>query len=199
MLKLSCPMRASLRFSTLILLLLSLSGLSAAGEIDVGKRTETVTAPEHSLNQYRAQLVAFRKEYGGAHELPDVPFFQFGMGLRTKYLFKQGQLLNAVTGQVVRSWDATNTTIIPSAYSVAISTRSGSRILILEDEQGVWCEEAGARQLVEGTAHPVRLPTFVENRYGSILRVLHHEILMNVTAAGPLPNFYVCHKPRHRG
>ncbi len=120
------------------------------------------------------------------------------MGLRTKYLFKQGQLLNAVSGEVVRRCDATNIKILPPEYSVVMNTRSGSRIRIVEDERGVWCEEDGTRQLLEGTSHPVRLPTFSEHRYGSVLRVLHHEILMNVTESGPVPNLYVYHKPWYR-
>ena len=81
---------------------------------------------------------------------------------------------------------------------MVMTTRSGSRVLLAEDERGVWCEEAGNRQLLEGTSHPVRLPTFAEHRYGSIVRVLHHEILMNVTESGPVPNFYVYRKPWYR-
>ena len=41
------------------------------------------SSPEHSLKDYRSQMASFRKEYGGARELPDIPLFQFGMGLRT--------------------------------------------------------------------------------------------------------------------
>jgi hypothetical protein len=155
-------------------------------------------AQTNALSEYHSQLEAFRKEFGGARELPDVQFFQFGMGLRTKYLFKNGLLLNARTGETARSWDATNTIIVPSEYAVNLTTRVGSSIRLVEDERGVWCEQSGSRQLLEGTAHPVRLPSFVEHRYGAILRVLHHEILMNVTESGPVPNFYVYQKPWYR-
>ena len=55
----------------------------------------------------------------------------------------------------------------------------------------MWIEQGGSRRPVPGTESPLRLPDFNRRRYASILRVLHHEILMNVTAAGPLPNFFV--------
>ncbi len=76
--------------------------------------------------------------------------------------------------------------------------REGQEVRIAEDESGVWIEEKERRTLVEGTRAPVRLPRFDEHRYASILRVLHHEILINVADGLPVPNFYVYKKPWYR-
>jgi len=88
--------------------------------------------------------------------------------------------------------------ILPSDYSVVITTTNGQEVRIVEDEDGVWIEEEGRRQALPGTQAPVRLPVFVGHRYASILRVLHHEILINVIDGLPVPNFYVYKKPWYR-
>ena len=151
-----------------------------------------------SLNRYRADLTAFRKEYGGARDLPDVPFFQFGMGLRTKYLFRNGALLNARTGTEVQRWPVKQAVIVPPDYRVRLVTSDGRAVEIQENEEGVWIEQDGVRRALEGTRKAVRLPDFRGRRYSTVLRVLHHEILINVTDAGPVPNFYVYRKPWYR-
>ena len=69
---------------------------------------------------------------------------------------------------------------------------------IVEDEQAVWIEEAGNRVALDGTRAAVKLPVFAGHRYARVLRVLHQELLVNVTAAGPVPNFFVYSKPWYR-
>ena len=156
------------------------------------------SAEVQALARYRGDLDAFRKEYGGGRDLPDVHFFQFGMGSRKKYLFKDGLLIDAVTGTVERRWDATNTMILPAEYAVFIATRSGTRVRIFEDEHGVWLEEGGHGHRLEATESKVILPAFDGFRYSSILRVLHHEVLINIIDGQPVPNFYVYQKPWYR-
>ncbi len=151
-----------------------------------------------ALEHYRTELAAFRKEYGGGHNLPAVPFFQFGMGARTKYLFKDGTLIDAVTSAVVHRWDTTNTVINPPEYSVSMATRVGAVVRICEDETAVWIEQEGRRSPLAGATARLRLPEFQGHRYASILRVLHHEILMNIVNGQPVPNFYVYPKPWYR-
>lgn len=151
-----------------------------------------------SLMRYRADLEAFRREFGGVREMPDVPFFQFGMGLRSKYLFKNGVLTRVPRGPEVRKWEMKESVILPSDYSVVITTTNGKEVRIVEDEDAVWIEEEGRRQALPGTQATVRLPVFVGHRYASILRVLHHEILINVIDGLPVPNFYVYKKPWYR-
>jgi hypothetical protein len=170
--------------------LLSTGALAAA--------TADPAPTEASLVAYRAELDAFRKEYGGARELPDVRFYLFGMGQRAKLIYRDGRLLDARSGQVVREWKFKRDIIIPPDYGVCVDTAAGNRISIVEDEQAVWIEESGQRTAVEGTRLAVKLPTFAGHRYARVLRVLHQELLVNITPAGPVPNFFVYPKPWYR-
>jgi len=160
--------------------------------------TAPVSLAKRSLMQYRADLEAFRREYGGAREMPDIRFFQFGMGSRAKYLFKKGVLTRAPNGPVIRHWDTKESTILPPDYSVTMTTMDGRQIRIVEDEDAVWIEEDGQRSVVPGTQARVCLPSFAGHQHASILRVLHHEILINVIDGLPVPNFYVYKKPWYR-
>jgi hypothetical protein len=53
------------------------------------------------LAAYRWELQAFRSEFGGSRELPDVPLFLFGMGQRAKLLDKADSLVNVIDGKPV--------------------------------------------------------------------------------------------------
>jgi len=167
--------------------------------LTLGARAEDGAIQSASTNRlrYRTELDAFRKEFG-VRQMPDVPFFQFGMGPRTKLLFKEGALRSAITGEVLKPWDARQTIIVPPDYSVALVTADGKSVRIFEDDTAVWIEENGVRSEVKGTRAPVRLPAFSDHRYSSMLRVLHHELLMNVIGGLPVPNFYVYKKPWYR-
>lgn len=152
-----------------------------------------------SLESYRRDLENFREEFGGAVAIPDARFFLFGMGQRTKYLYRDGLLSEALTGKIVRRFSLKEDTIIPPLYRVAVETKEGERISITEDEQGVWLSIAGAeRQRLPGTQEPVKLPDFSGHSYPSILRVLHHELLINTLRQGPMPNFFVYTRPWYR-
>ena len=150
------------------------------------------------LANYHAELTAFRAECGGTVELPDVPFFLFGMGQRTKLIYKSGTLIEAATGKVLRQWPVKTDLIIPSTYTVAITTTAGDMVRISEDAQAVWIEEHGGRQALVGTQHQLHLPAFGTHRYARILRVLHQELLINVIGGQPVPNFFVYPKPWYR-
>jgi hypothetical protein len=161
--------------------------------------TNTAEGPAAAeLANYQAEVQAFRSEFGGSRELPDAPFFLFGMGKRAKLLYKAGSLVSATTGKVLQKWPAKTSTIVPPAYCVAITTVSGASVRIVEDERAVWIEENAGRHALEGTQHPVRLPAFRECRYPQVLRVLHQELLVNVIEGKPVPNFFVYPKPWYR-
>jgi hypothetical protein len=150
------------------------------------------------LAAYRAELAALRHEFAGKADLPDVPFFLFGMGQRTKLVYKAGALIEVASGQTLRSWPVREATIIPPAYSVFLTTTTGAAVRIVEDQQAVWIEEQGGRQAVAGTRHGVRLPSFRGHRYAGILRVLHQELLFNIIGGKPVPNLFVYPKPWYR-
>lgn len=154
--------------------------------------------PAERLAAYRAELAALRKEFGGARKLPDVRFFLFGMGPRTKLLYKGGALIDPASGKALRQWPAASETIIPPDYTVLIEVSDGRHVRIVEDEKAVWVEEDGRREPIKETEAPVRLPTFEGHRYGRVLRVLHQELLVNVIDGKPVPNYFVYPKPWYR-
>lgn len=144
-----------------------------------------------SLAKYRQQLDQLRKEFR-AVDMPDVKFFLFGMGNRTKLLYKNGQLINSITGKVVAKWQVKNETIIPNDYRVNIETISDVTVSIFENEQGVFIKERGKETIIAGTETAVILPSFEQYKYSEVLKVLHNEILVNIVDSKPLPN--ICGK-----
>jgi hypothetical protein len=129
---------------------------------------------ERSLAEYRRDLDQVRREHGGVRKMPAVPFFLFGMGDRTKLLYRHGVLRDARTTRVVRRWDVARELIAPPAYTVALRTKDGTQVYLQEDEQGVWLAEGGKR--VALSRGRVRLPEFAGKRHGPVLRVLHQEL-----------------------
>lgn len=155
-------------------------------------------SPAARLAAYRGELDAFRKAFGGARELPDVRFFLFGMGQRAKFIYREGKLLNATTGAIVREWKLASDTIVPSDYEVTLQTAKGTTVWIYEDKEAVWIDDDGELTVLDGTWHAVELPVFAGKQFPRVLRVLHQELLVNVTPAGPVPNFFVYKKPWYR-
>ncbi|NOT95695.1 MAG: hypothetical protein HOP00_05255 [Nitrospira sp.] len=155
-------------------------------------------AAEHSLAYYRAELERCRQEHGGRYELPDIEFFLFGMGQRTKLLYREGVLLEAQTGRELRRWSVAKVLIVPPDYLVSLQTTDGSIVTLREDKEAVWLEEGGKRTALAGTQHSVNLPDFAGKRFPLVLRVLHQELLVNIVAAGPVPNLFVYPKPWYR-
>lgn len=124
-----------------------------------------------SLQKYRQQLEELRKEFR-AVDMPNVRFFLFGMGNRTKLLYKNGKLINAITNRIIKEWPVKNETIIPNDYRVNIETSTNRPVSIFENEKGVFINEGGEEILVEGTGAPVNLPNFEKYKYGEVLKVL---------------------------
>ena len=145
---------------------------------------------------YRKALDQVRSEYGGAYKLPAVDFFLFGMGNRNKYLYVKGQLRDALTNHVVRTWQVTEELIVPPSYTVALKTEDGKTVFVFEDESAVWVEADGKKDaLSKGN---VNLPDFKGRKHQLVLRVLHQELLVNVVNGRPVPNFFVYSKPWYR-
>jgi hypothetical protein len=82
---------------------------------------------ERILAAYRAELDRFRKEFGGARDLPDTRYFLFGMGPRKKLLCKDGRLLSAIDGSELRKWNVQSDVILPSACAVVIQDSNGKQ------------------------------------------------------------------------
>ena len=129
-------------------------------------------------------------------QLPKVNFFLFGMGNRDKFLYRDGTLFNALTGKAVRQWEVVKETILPGEYTVRLNTPDGKEIIITEDEKAIRIQE-GAKplSLTEGA---VNLPKFEGHPQAGLLRILLHEILINIVDTKPVPNFLVYSKPWYR-
>ena len=154
--------------------------------------------PETALATYRAELAACRAAHGGAYDVPDVRFFLFGMGARTKLLYRDGTLFDAKSGRELHQWKVRREIIVPPDYTVALEMEEGAAIFLREDSEAVWLEQGGQRTALEGTKSAVRLPDFAGKKFPQVLRVLHQELLVNIVEAGPVPNFFVYDKPWYR-
>ncbi len=161
-----------------------------------GQATAQQPAAERVLQTYRQELDGLRKEHPNRREMPDIQFFLFGMGDRRKMIYKDGILKDALTGGSIRTWKVKRQWIVPSEYLVELETDRNERVRIIENEQGVYVTEAKTKMaLAQGK---LKLPRFGGNKYAAVLRVLHHEILINIIGGKPVPNFFVYQKPWFR-
>lgn len=148
------------------------------------------------LAAYRANLDRLRSEHTNARTMPDLRFYLFGMGDRRKLIYRDGVLKDGVTGEVVRQWAVKTERIVPHLYTVALETTDSKLVTVVEDEKGVWLTEG--RQRTPLAQSRLKLPDFTGKTYAPLLRVLHHEILINIIDGKPVPNFMVYKKPWYR-
>ncbi|WP_020604302.1 hypothetical protein [Spirosoma spitsbergense] len=157
------------------------------------------TDPAGALTVYRDNLTRLRHEHTALRELPNLPFFLFGMGDRLKLIYRNGRLLNALTGNIEEQWRVKEEIIVPSEYLVHLVLTDGQQIQIRENESGVWLLQPPRKpKLIPGTRSRLNLPGFTKQPWGPILRVLHQEVLINVIHGRPVPNFLVYLKPWYR-
>lgn len=155
--------------------------------------------PMSALRTYRENLAQLRQEHRRQQELPDLKFFMFGMGDRLKLIYRNGRLLNAMTGNIEEQWSVKQEVIVPSEYLVHLTLTDGQTIQIREDELGVWLLQTAKRpKLIPGTRSKLHLPRFANKTFGPVLRVLQQEVLINVINGRPVPNFLVYFKPWYR-
>ncbi|GAB4027803.1 hypothetical protein [Spirosoma koreense] len=155
--------------------------------------------PEQALQAYQANLAQLRQVHRNHRELPNLKFFLFGMGDRLKLIYRNGRLLNALTGNIEEQWPVKREIIVPSEYLVQLTLADQQIIQIREDETGVWILQPNKRpRLIAGTRSRINLPRFAAKTFGPLLRVLHQEVLINVIDGRPMPNFLVYQKPWYR-
>lgn len=155
--------------------------------------------PVSALQTYHENLAQLRREHGNHRDLPDLKFFLFGMGDRLKLIYRNGRLLNALTGNIEEQWNVKHEVIVPSEYLVHLTLADEQTIQIREDEMGVWILQTNKRpRLIPGSRSRLNLPRFTDKPYGPVLRVLHQEVLINVINGRPVPNFLVYYKPWYR-
>ena len=148
-------------------------------------------------DNYQMQLNNIRSRYkpfdvGAPH------FFLFGMGNRDKFVYKDYQLIDIDNDSIIfHAKEALFDSIIPSKYCVNIGTHEGI-ITIEEDESGIWITQGEDKKQVNSKECKLNLPSFQNFKYGEILRVLHHELLINVKDSRIYPNIFVYRKPFFR-
>ncbi|MBN2003712.1 MAG: hypothetical protein JXA21_10180 [Anaerolineae bacterium] len=128
--------------------------------------------------------------------IPELDFFIFGAGARHKFLYRKGQLLDVLTDETVFAGDMVQEVVNPPAYTVRFTTAEGDIIVIREDEHGIMLEHDADVQSL--SALPVNLPTFEGHPHETLLRILHHEILVNILPQGPVPNLFAYSRPWYR-
>jgi hypothetical protein len=192
------------RMKWILIIGLLLAGCTGAGDFQVGWikpdhaeiiQSITLADAQNLLQGYLAELDDYNQAFT-IYRLPEIDFFQFGMGNREKMIYKDGKLIDSFSETILREWDISNEVIIPSEYLVVLETKTGSLVHITENHQGVWVEENGRfMRLSKGS---LNLPQFEDSPYPQIMRVLHHEVLINIVDGFPTPNYLVYPKPWYR-
>jgi len=192
------------RLKWILIIGLLLTSCTGAGDFQVGWikpdhaeviQSITLADAQNLLEGYLAELDDFNQAFT-IYRLPEIDFFQFGMGNREKMIYKDGKIIDSFSGTILREWDISNEVIIPSEYLVVLETKNGSLVRITENHQGVWVEENGRfMRLSKGS---LNLPQFEDSPYPQIMRVLHHEVLINIVDGFPTPNYLAYPKPWYR-
>jgi hypothetical protein len=157
---------------------------------------QAITYAEKNLLLYRQSLDSLRRMHIHMREMPDLHFFLFGMGDRTKFIYRGGKFIDAVTSDVIKRWKITKELIVPSEYMVYLETEDGRKIRIIENEKGIYIWDGNKITVVSESK--LNLPNFEGHSFAPVLRVLHHEILINIHKGLPVPNFMVYKKPWFR-
>ena len=124
-----------------------------------------------------------------------IPFFLFGMGDRPKLIYRDGVLYAYTTYEELYRWQVREETVLPAEYTVILATEAGE-VRVSEDARGVWLTQGGETRCLAASA--LRLPSFAGHPHRDVLRILHHEILINIIDGQPVPNFFVYPKAWYR-
>lgn len=119
-------------------------------------------------------------------------FFLFGMGDREKYIYKNCSLTRYKDNKIIYAWNGCTEEFFFDEYKVILTKKDGERIVLLENEEGVYVDEKCL------CSSKICLPDFKEYKYSKQLRILHHEILINIIDGKPVPNYFVYQKPWYR-
>lgn len=123
---------------------------------------------------------------------PENQFFLFGMGDREKYVYKNGSLRRYSDNKIIYAWNIVEEEFFFDEYKVVLTTKSKERVVLLENESGFFVGETCLCN------SKINLPSFDGYKYQKQLRILHHEILINIINGKPVPNYFVYKKPWYR-
>ena len=123
---------------------------------------------------------------------PEHQFFLFGMGNREKFIYKNKSLTRYSDNKILYAWNGYDEEFIYDEYTVILTKNTGERVVLLENEEGFFVNEVCLAK------SKINLPTFEGHKFQKHLRILHHEILINIIDGKPVPNYFVYKKPWYR-
>lgn len=177
-------------FSILILIISIVFWGIINDKIFTGPQTE-ITKYEESIENYENQLKIMKNSLLVKHfSQPEEPIniFFFGMADRTKYVYKDGKLINIKNKEVEYEFDYTKEIIIPNDYTVILQNKE-EIYKIYENEDGIFLNINDEITVIDKGSH-INLPEFENYKYSEILKVLHQEILFNIDGSIPKPNIF---------
>ncbi len=114
------------------------------------------------------------------------------MGKRPKLIWKNHCLFELETGRVLACFNETLPVHIePDHYKVQVGEDA-----VWEEESGLYIRKNGQTQALSQEA--VSLPDFESFSHASLMRTLHHDLLVSVIKGKPLPNPLVYRQPWYR-
>lgn len=154
----------------------------------------------NSLNEYINEYKEFLNEYENEkmEELNPIDYYLFGMGNRTKILYKKGKLIDLSTNKEIYKFNEKESLIIPNIYSVIIRDTNNNYIKIYENNDGIHYVYNDKDTIIEGTDVEINLYNFDNQKYQNIKKVLYGEILFNIKDSIIYPNILVYDKPWYR-
>lgn len=121
----------------------------------------------------------------------EMPFYLFGMGSRRKMVFCNHCLFDIFSGKLLYRFREMKVRIIPEEYRVVMQDGE-----IFENESGVYLRQRG--RVISVSEGYLQIPDFSGNPNRNVLRILFHEITMNIVDGKPVPNLFVYQKPWYR-
>lgn len=161
-----------------------------------------------SFKQYELKYLKYKKQlkdmknslsvkaYSKAEE--PIGIFFFGMADRKKILYKDGQLIDIKTKEVIKEIDYEKELIVPNEYAVILKDKENNIFKIIEDTEGIKFYKNGEEEILCVGKKKINLPTFKDYKYSEILKVLHQEILFNIDNDIPKPNIFVYNNAWYR-
>ncbi len=123
-------------------------------------------------------------------------FFLFGLGGRSKMIYHSGTLRRCADGEILWSGKVLEEQILAAEYKVRVRI-PGGWTTVSEDGTGVTLtDERGISDVL--SVSPVNLPEFDGHPFRDAMRILHHDVLINIFDGKPVPNFFVYDKPWYR-
>lgn len=123
---------------------------------------------------------------------PEKQFFLFGMGDREKYIYKNKSLIRYKDNKIIYAWNSCSEEFLFDEYTVILTKKDGERVVLLENEEGFYVDDICLCK------SKINLPSFEGYKYQKQLRILLHEILINIIDGKPVPNYFVYNKPWYR-